>query len=84
MTFLGENFFPSKMLEFLHVPFNLVVKHSVLIIFFVQAFLKEKKFHPKKSLSIVLHQAIQLDFDKRNLLLFRETMKSAKLNQLLF
>ena len=28
--------------------------------FFVQAFLKEKNFHPKKSLSIVLHQAIQL------------------------
>ena len=62
MTFLGENFFPSKMLEFLHVPFNLVVKHSLLIFFFVQAFLKEKNFHPKKSLSIVLHQALQLPF----------------------
>ena len=35
----------------------------------IQAFLKEKNFHPKKSLSIVLHQAIQLS-------MFCETMKN--------
>ena len=28
----------------------------------IQALLKEKKFHPKKSLQSVLHQAIQLGF----------------------
>ena len=107
MTFLGKIPFPSKVPEFLHVPFNLVEKHSpvsfwglnalvqlccvhcvcfdILSSLFsetkcrpakkiqgkcillhrkahakIQVLLKENKFYPKKSLTSLLHQAIQL------------------------
>ena len=33
MTFLGKFFFPSKVLEFLHVLFNFVEKHSPVSFF---------------------------------------------------
>ena len=33
MTFLGEIFFPSKVLEFLHVLFNYVAQHSPVFFF---------------------------------------------------
>ena len=42
MTFSGEIFFSSKVPEFLHVLFNLVVKHSPVFFLAVLHFVSEK------------------------------------------
>ena len=42
MTFSGEFFFPSKVPEFLHVLFNLVVKHSPVFFWAGLHFISEK------------------------------------------
>ena len=42
MTFSGKNFFCSKVPEFLHVLFNLVVKHSPVFFLAGLRFVSEK------------------------------------------
>ena len=43
MTFFGEFFFPSKVPEFLHVFFNLVVKHSPVFFWLVCTLFQSEK-----------------------------------------
>ena len=42
VTFSGENFFSSKVPEFLHVVFNVTVKHSPVIFLAGLHFVSEK------------------------------------------